>query len=194
MDTLVLHSSSTAQWQALVSEAQDLTHIKLGEDMESYLVFLLMRFSNHPEIVRSLLAIDFLQSLKFAGRERAENLRDLGDKCLLFAGLFPGNARRRRVRISYFIELGQTAYSSLALDTATLSLSALYTELGQHFVGLMDVLHSMHEVQNRSSFLDLLQAQELWSDTKSPHALKTLQNASTGFFMKDPSSDTMGKH
>ncbi len=143
METLVLHSSATAQWQALVSEAQAITHTKLGEDMESYLVFLLMRFANHPEIAHSLLAIDFLKSLQSLGRERAENLRDLGDKCLLFAGLFPGRARRRRVRISYFIELGQNAYSSLALDTKALALSSLLSELGQLLLGLIDVLQKM---------------------------------------------------
>ncbi len=58
----------------------------------------------------------------------------------------------------------------------------------------MDILHSMHEVQGQGAFLDLLQAEELWSDARSPHALKTLKQASQGFFMKNFESFTSGKH
>lgn len=194
METLILHPTATAQWQAIVNEAERLSAIQLTEDLESYLVFLLMRFSEHPEIAHSILATEFLEGikkLKYAKHASLQDVRDVGDKCLLFAGLFPGNARRRRVRISYYVNLGQSAYDSLSNYHIT-SLSKLFSSLSSHFVGIMDVLHTMRELTNDESMLDLLQAEELWNDTKSRHALHTLRRKTDGFLMsqflpQDPS-------
>jgi len=199
MDTLIIHPTPTAEWQALVEEAELSAAIKLSSEIESYLVFLLMRFSDQPGIVHSILATDFLESLAQLPKERLEALRDVGDKCLLFAGLFPGRARKRRVRISYFIKLGQLAYGSLS-ETRHADLKTLYADLALQFVGLMDILHTMRELTDHSNFtehstfLDLLQAEELWSDTKSPHALKTLKSKTQGFISPIISSTPPSKH
>src|SRR6185312_5855189 len=105
MNTLILQPTATADWQTLIKEAEVASHHPLGEDLESYLVFLLIRFMKKAEMANSVLALEFLHSLELAGRVQADQLRDVGDKCLLFAGLFPGRAERRRVRISYFVEM-----------------------------------------------------------------------------------------
>ena len=93
MESLVLHPTATAQWHALVNEAESLRHIQLGEELESYLVFLLMRFTEKPEMAHSVLAMDFLDSVKAAGAERRDKLQDVGDKCLLFAGFISRTCR-----------------------------------------------------------------------------------------------------
>jgi hypothetical protein len=183
MNTLILSESSTAQWWRLVTEAEQKAQVNLSEDSESYLVFLLMRYSDNPEIMKSILAIDFLKSLNALGEKRLDMLREVGDKCLILSGLFPGRARSRRVRISYFVKLGQTAYSCLS-QASSLAISKLYANLGEQFVGLMDVLHTMRELTSEQAFLDLLQAEELWQDTKSSHALKTLRASTQGFFLR----------
>jgi len=182
MEHLILHPTSTAQWQALIKDASVFSSIKLPEDLESYLVFLLMRFAENPEMVHSILALDFLQSLEKLGKERQDKLRDVGDKCLLFAGLFPGRARKRRVRISYFVKLGQSAYASLSESSSRnpKELASLFSELCLHFVGLMDVLQTTRELEENQASLDPLQAEELWSDTKSLHALQTLKRITHG--------------
>ena len=179
-ETIIVNPSPTAEWHALVVEAKQAAAASLPEEIESYLVFLLMRFANTPEIVTSILATDFLQSLGQLRRERLDTLREVGDKCLLFAGLFPGTARRRRVRISYFVKLGQTAYSSLS-ENRNSRISDLYADLCEQFVLLMDVLQTMRELNVQSNSIDLLQAEELWADTKSQHALKTLRQSTQGF-------------
>ena len=44
MKRLVLHATDTAQWQALVHEAEAAAECSLSVETESYLVFTLMRF------------------------------------------------------------------------------------------------------------------------------------------------------
>ena len=142
MDSLVLHPTSLAQWHALVSEGELTCALELGEELESYLVFLLMRYINKPEIATSVLAIEFLESMKSLGALRVENLQMIGDKCLLFAGLFPERGLKKRVNGRYFIDLGQTAYYELANVYAE-QRAKLYTLLCEHFVPMRNVLHAI---------------------------------------------------
>lgn len=174
MDRLVLNPTSVSQWQALVKDAEGTAAVHLTEDIESYLVFLLMRFMGSPEVAQTVVADEFLAAWNQLGTQRLQTLKEIGDKCLLFSGLFPGRARKRRVRISYFVKLGQNAYLSLATQRHK-EMARLFAELGGQFVGLMDILHNMRELEGKVYSLDLLQAEELWTDTQSPHALKSLR-------------------
>lgn len=161
MTSLVLNTSSTAQWHDLVKDAQQITKNTLNEALESYLVFLLMRFISKPEIASTILALDYLNSLIETKRKRQEQLRDIGDQCLLFSGLFPQRAEKKRVKISYFVHLGQNAYSELAHT------DQLYSELSYRFVELMDTLYAMRKLGDNHPELSPLQAYDLWLDTGS---------------------------
>ncbi len=174
MNTLILEPTTTAEWKTLVKEAEDANHYALSEDLESYLVFLLSRFTGKPEIAHSVLALDFLHSLEHTGHQRTDALRDVGDKSLLFAGLFPGRADRRRVKISYFVDVGRNAYGALA-NVCQKQMSNLYVALGESFVALMDVLQVMRELSDHAAGLTPIQAAELWQDTHSRHALAVLR-------------------
>src|SRR3990167_7670565 len=107
MSKLILYPTDTCQWHALVNEAQAATQLILDENMESYLVFLLKRFSESSQWVESLVALDFLEAMQVSSRRQVELLRDVGDKSLLFSGLFPEVAAHRHVRLTYFTEMGQ---------------------------------------------------------------------------------------
>lgn len=174
MDKIVTNSTSTTQWQDLVTEASQTCRISLTEDIESYLVFLLMRFSCSPQIASKVMALEFLETLNSNGVQKSQALRDVGDQCLLYSGLFPGRARRRRVRVSYYVNIGKSAYLSLA-EFGRKSENNLFTNLANSFVPLMDILQSMREVNNKTVCLDLVQAEELWTDTGSTHALETVK-------------------
>lgn len=174
MEKLVLHPTSVAQWQALVHEAGQYTGVQLDEALECYLVYLLMRFTDRPQMAKSVMALEFLATYDQAGHEQHHQLRDVGDKCLLFAGLFPGRAAKRRVKISYFVNLGRSAYSSLA-TLAEKDIASLFKALGQDFIALMDILLATRELTGDAMSLMPLQAQELWADTHSQHAKKLLQ-------------------
>lgn len=153
MGNIVIYPTDTAQWQALVSEAEVALNYLLGEDIESYLVFLLMRFTEKPEFVKSVLAVDFLESVHGMKHEKSQKLREVGDKSLLFSGLFPQIAQRRRVDLNYFIDVGQTAYSRLAylVEVST----DLYAGLCHEFVHLTQLLHIMRDISLQRPILSL---------------------------------------
>lgn len=142
MTKLILHPTDMSQWHALVNEAQAATSLVLNENTESYLVFLLMRFSQTTQLMESVMALDFLESMRLPCRRQVELLREVGDKSLLFCGLFPGMAVRRHVRLEYFSELGQAAYLTVSELEARES-ADLYLELSAQFVTLQNILQAM---------------------------------------------------
>jgi len=170
MEKLVLHPTETSQWHALVNDAQLACQMRLNEDLESYLVFLLMRFSSQADVTSSVLAVDFLNGVQSGGQGRYEKLRDVGDKSLLFSGLFPGLAERKRVKISYFVDLGQSAYGTLSTEVSH-DIAKLYADLCRRFVPLMDVLQVMRDMSSDNPQILPSSAQELWADTNSQYAL-----------------------
>ena len=142
MKPLILHPTDTSQWHALVNEAQASTRLVLNENTESYLVFLLMRFSQTTQLVESVVAIDFLDSMQTTGRRQIERLRDVGDKSLLLSGLFPGIAARHHVGLDYFSGMGQAAYLTLG-ELQEREQADLYYQLGNQFIRMQKVLQAM---------------------------------------------------
>lgn len=182
MNRLILHSTSIAQWYTLVNEAEDMFGKHLSADLESYLVFLLQRFTNKPDLTASILALDYLNSLENSGKLRADKLRDVGDKCLLFSGFFPEIAVKRHVTVSYFVELGRSAYNYLSTAKNRVVLTSdLYALLRKHFVSLLDLLLSIRELSGEKSPISLIQAEELWRNTGSQYALKLLKTRDKNF-------------
>jgi hypothetical protein len=192
-ESLVLQPNATAQWHALIEDARQHCSISLSEDLESYLVFLLMRFANNPTIVDSIIAPDFLQNVKKLKKENQEILKDVGDKCLLFAGFFPGQAKRRLVKISYYVKLGQSAYSFLSESQQNQS-AHLYAQLGLQFVRLMEVLQSIRELDLNHATLELLEAEALWTDTGNRHALRVLRRVTKGFLIPQETNSSEIRH
>lgn len=142
MSQLILHPTDISQWHALVNEAQASTKLILPENTESYLVFLLMRFTQSPELAESVLAVDFLNSMQAVGTRQLDLLREVGDKSLLLSGLFPGIAEKRHVKLTYFVDMGQSAYltvSELEADEA----AKLYQALSSQFEDLQSVLSAI---------------------------------------------------
>ncbi len=193
MKNLVLEPTATAQWYSLVKEALRASSVSLSEELESYLIFLLMRFTNHPEMVDSVLALDFLQNIKAVKTENQNIIREVGDKCLLYSGLFPGTANRKHVKISYYVTLGQRSYLTLS-GSCNQVLADLFANLSDHFVGLMDVLHSMRSLDKNAYLIDLLEAEDLWHTTKSKYALELFKNATDGFLAPRDPATVLTKH
>ena len=142
MKPLILHPTDISQWHALVNEAQASTRLILNEVTESYLVFLLMRFSQGSRLVESVVALDFLESMRKPRQLQVELLRDVGDKSLLFCGLFPGIAQQRNVSLSYFSDMGQAAYLTVG-ELQEKQSADLYFQLSAQFVTLQQILQAM---------------------------------------------------
>ena len=127
-ETGIRRGTAVELWQALLGEGEARAGCRLGEEVQSYLVFALLRHLRDGELLGRVLALEWLDAHERAGAKRLEALRDVGDRCLLIAGLFPEQAGRRRVGGDYFITLGRSAYGSAA-ETASAAYAALFARL-----------------------------------------------------------------
>ncbi len=143
MTRIISNASSTALWQNLVRDAAQSARIVLDEELESYLVFTLMRHLRDASMISRLLALDFLDALLLGGRQRERALGETGDRCLLIAGLFPGQVQRRHVSASYFLQLGIAAYRCRA-EQARDALAELYGHLASAFSLLVRALSELN--------------------------------------------------
>ena len=180
MSQVQMDKTATAQWQTLVQDAEAFNGVSLNEEMESYLVFLLMRYMQQPDLASKVVALEYLNGAQAQGSEREERMRDVGDQCLLFSGLFPNLAERRLVKISYYVNIGRSAYMNVSGLTQA-ALASMYNNLAQSFVVLMDTLQAIRNMNGNQMQLQPLIAYELWQDTQSKQAQLVLEKTSPGF-------------
>lgn len=171
---LILEQTEIAHWHALIRDAEAERSCHLDESMESYLVFTLMRFMKDQDLATQAMALDYLRSHRLPKSLRLEQLRDIGDQCLLVSGLYPQRAEKRLVRVGYYVNLGRSAYHHIS-DQVQKSAADLYRQLAEAFVTLMDLLQTIREF--RSPALQPIQNLELWSDTGSRRAFEQLSEA-----------------
>lgn len=129
-------------WQALVHDAGERAGCALDESRESYLVFVLLRHQRDGQLLGRTQALDWLHAQSLAGSPREEALRDVGDRCLLIAGLYPALAERRRVTVDYFTELGRGAYLSIA-EAGRSAYAALFSQLAASYADLVCILRAV---------------------------------------------------
>jgi len=175
MSTIVVENN-TAQWHRLVLEAQEITKSPLNEDLESYLVFMLMRNMKNAEMQSKVMAFEYINSIRSSGSERELQLREVGDQCLLFSGLFPQRAQRRHMKVKYYVDLGRTAYLHLAEELGV-GMAKLYQQLSDSFIYVMDTLLAIRSMSEQAQHQNLLMAFELWQDTNSQHSFRVLQES-----------------
>jgi len=139
MSKILTDLPQTALWTDLVHEAEAGAATHLDEELESYLVFVLMAHTRDVQLQRQVLAIDYLLAHGESGVRHKQELRDLGDRCLLLAGLYPEQAQRRLVGVDYFLAMGSRAYGDLAAALRA-AVADLYGHLAQAFAQLVRVL------------------------------------------------------
>ncbi|HVT62679.1 MAG TPA: hypothetical protein VHD33_04240 [Legionellaceae bacterium] len=142
MKHLILHPTDISQWYALVNEAQVALDLSLTENTESYLVFLLQRFSHNPQFIEAIMALDFLEAMQGSPRHQIEHLIAVGDRSLLLCGLFPGVVERRHVTLDYYMQMGQAAYLTVS-ELQEPTYAELYVQLSHHFGHLQKILQAM---------------------------------------------------
>jgi hypothetical protein len=170
---LLFNPNPNGLWRDIIHEAESNCRSKLQVELESYLINLLVRFSTQPELATQIMATQFLESVKLTPSERAVALQHVGDSCLIYSGLFPGIAEKRLVKISYFINLGRSAYSTISTTS-----NDLYDLLTKRFVAIMDLLQSLRAYSKHYPDLMPLQAYDLWNESGSQRALRTLRQYS----------------
>ena len=168
--SLYTNTNERCLWQEVVQDAEIKCSVKLEQELESYLVSLLSRYSKNTHFATQIYATAFLEAMQKKQNERMTLLREVGDGCLLFAGLFPKAHERRLVKINYFVDIGRSAYAAISHKT-----SDLYASLAFQFVVLMDILQSIRPSYDLSPF----EAYERFESLGSQHALKVLQSYSS---------------
>lgn len=172
---ILLSSTPMALWHDIIHDAEANCAITLDQELEAYLVCLMIRYTNKPEAIKAIIATEFLNGVNSIHKKRETALQEVGDKCLIFTGLFPKIVDKRLVKISYFVNLGQTAYSAISHKD-----SDLYGSLATHFVPLMDVLQSIRKYAKEYPDLLPLEAYDLWNETGSQRALRVLRQYTQG--------------
>lgn len=186
MSKINTRKSDIAQWHDLVKDAEKRNNYVIDEEIEFYLITMLQRFIKRPDLASSIIALEYLSAHRQIDGSQRYLLQDVGDKCLLFSGLFPEQARKRNVSVSYFVGLGEAAYFNAAsFSREQKNIFELFESLGNHFIELMDVLLAIRDLSKKNS-LDLIDAEDLWSRTGSQHALKIIKQYTDGFLIKNP--------
>lgn len=138
----LMQGASAELWQALVHEAGERAGCPLDESRESYLVFLLLRHQRDGQLLARTQALEWLQANTAIGGLREEMLRDVGDHCLIIAGLYPALAERRRVTVDYFTEIGRGAYRGIA-EAGRSAYAALFAQLAASWAELVRTLRAV---------------------------------------------------
>ena len=138
----IRNGAAAELWQTLIREACESGDTPLDEARESYLVFVLLRHQRDERLLARIQALEWLDAQQRAGSVRADALRDVGDRCLRVAGLFPALARRRRVSVDYFVDLGRSAYQGVA-ETGRDAYAELFARLADSYRDLVSVLRGV---------------------------------------------------
>ena len=137
------------EWIKLVRRGEDRAGVPLGEDLESFLVFTLMRLMRRTNLFSLVLAVEYLETINtYTGKKREIYLSDIGDMCLIHAGLFPERYRRFGIHSSYFGNIGSAAFSELAELFSRRKQPAfgnLYQRVGDAFPSMVEVLLATRE-------------------------------------------------
>lgn len=148
-DAAIFEPTVTATWVEFVKAGEARAECNLGEDLESFLVFTLMRFMHRTDLFSVVLALEFLHaSTEYTGKKKEQVLSEIGDTSLILAGLFPERSQRLGVSPSYFSEMGRMAFGELADSFAARKLKGLeglYRNVESGFPFMANVLLATRE-------------------------------------------------
>lgn len=156
-----LNTRDTAHWRALVAAAEASVQSCLDDDLENYVVMLLLRFA------------DGARKSRPAPSATPESLVEVGDRCLIISGLMPDQALAQGLPIRHFVETGRHAYE----EAARRANNPLFQRLAARFVAIMDVLQVMRTLDDDEIVVDLFRVFDQWTETGSQYAFRLLRAA-----------------
>jgi hypothetical protein len=168
-DAVFRGESAVEFFKELVDGALAHQRLNAGELTAYYVVNLLAGFLQRPANENAPLAVRLARALESSGMEQRTSLREVGDISLFISGFFSDSLRRKLVDVDYYVAIGGSAYNALSrFDSDTLS--PVFGELSNKFVGFVDVLSEVSERTSCTSNVDLLRLYEKWVKTRSPRS------------------------
>jgi len=162
--------SAVEYFKELVDGALSHQGLATQELTAFYVVQLLASFlqrrvtADHDEATP--LALRLGRALDSGGMQQRACLKEIGDVSLFVSGFFSDSLTRKLVDVDYYVRIGGHAYNALSRVESD-TFSPVYAELGEKFVGFVDVLTEVSERTSCSSNADLLRLYEKWLRTGS---------------------------
>lgn len=147
------HEESILQeWVMFVKKGENRAEIPLGVELESFLVFTLMRFTQRVDFFSFNLGVEYLNAISDQHvRRQGLSLSEIADMCLIHAGLFPERYKKIGIHPSYFRNIGCSALDSLASTFARRKQkghASLYKTARDAFPFMAEVLLATREDTN----------------------------------------------
>jgi hypothetical protein len=186
----ILVGKSAHEWfREMVADALSHRRLKVQEVTEFYLVNLLAGFLEKEKlfveepdgtVTAEPLALILLRAFAADRRERAAQLRRLGDTALFVSGFFGDSLARSLVDVDYYIAMGGRAYGALA-ETER-GLDALYEELSGRFPQFVDLFAEIAELSDLRSNRGLVRLYERFLVTRSERVAQRLRDRGVALF------------
>ena len=172
-EALVRNETPSEYFRELVESAMQHQHLAAHDLTAFYLVNLLTGFIHVDRADAAEddepLGVRFAKALQDGGSRQRDGLRQVGDRSLFLSGFFADSLNRRVVDIDYYIQLGGSAYGSLARQ-GHVTFGEVFNELSEKFPAFVDVLCEVSERSALTSNADVLRLYEKWLRTKSPRS------------------------
>ncbi len=170
---MVRRESAVEYFKELVDGAMEHQRFDATEHAAFYVVQLLAGFMQHPRGDAAdedePLAFRLTRALESGGVRQRVALKQVGDLTLFISGFFADSLTRKVVDVDYYVAIGGYAYHALSRVEHE-AFAAVFAELGDKFVGFVDVLSEVSERTSCGSNADLLRLYERWLKTGSPRS------------------------
>lgn len=153
-------------FRELVEEAVSETSARPTPLASQYLVQMLEYYINSDHLFAfrnndgkksmSTLAEMWLTAAQLENSQRIELLKRLGDTSLYVCGFFSESLKRKLVDVDYYVEMGGTAYRSLASYSQGKTIAEVYDEFSLHFSEFADILFVISQKSRISMSGDVL--------------------------------------
>ncbi|MBI2026327.1 MAG: hypothetical protein HYS98_00705 [Deltaproteobacteria bacterium] len=158
-------------------------NVEASPEAAFYLVNLLSEFiqteklfDTQKEGLRSCepLALKYSKALQEDRVQKIKLLKETGDLSLYVSGFFGESLNRSLVDITYYISMGETAYSNLSELIQEKVFREVFAELSGNFVKFVDILAEISHHSLGHSQKSLLSLYEQWIKTRSSRLYKLL--------------------
>ena len=170
---MVRRESAVEYFKELVDGAMEHQHLDATEHAAFYVVQLLAGFLQQPAAdtgdASEPLAIKLARALESGGVRQRLGLKQVGDLSLFTSGFFADSLARKVVDVDYYVSIGGYAYHALS-RVGSDGFASVFAELGDKFVGFVDVLSEVSERTSCASNADLLRLYARWLKTGSPRS------------------------
>lgn len=96
----------------VVLEGECRAGVTLSQEVESYLVHVIARYFDKPNVNKDPIAIKMLSAMNLPKSQKRQKLQEVAEECLLIDGF--GYGRNNWPSKEYYVSMGQIAYGNIA--------------------------------------------------------------------------------